>query len=136
MNELYTKCEEIAVKAHGGQKRRNGDAYITHPLRVALQFSIEKLKCVAVLHDVLEDTAITADNLFEHEIPAEIVDAVRAISKVPGEPYLLYLKRVANNPLAREVKMGDLLDNLRDLEKGSMRDKYELTLFILSGGRL
>lgn len=66
----------------------------------------------AVLHDVIEDTSVTADDLTACGCPTAVVDAVVALSHLPGEPQDVYLRRVAANPLALTVKRADIADNL------------------------
>lgn len=106
---------EIAAKAHRDQADKAGNAYIAHPLRVALGFirSGEEARAViAVLHDVIEDTDVTADTLLAEGFSNEIVDAVVALSRQDGESYEAFLERAASNELARPVKVADLKDNM------------------------
>lgn len=128
----YEKALEIATEAHKGQKRWNGDDYITHPIRVASQFDNEQFKIVSILHDVLEDTNVTAEELnLIHGIDQNLVNVIIRLTKLDGESYADYITRVNENAWARVIKIEDLKDNLRDLEKGQRRDKYELALKIL-----
>jgi (p)ppGpp synthase/HD superfamily hydrolase len=103
----------LATDAHRGQKDRNDEPYIMHPLRVAAQLWGYDERMVAVLHDVIEDTAVTLDDLRKSGYPAHIVVAVDAISKRKDvdEPYSQYIRRVKENPLATKVKIADLQDN-------------------------
>ncbi|HEX7307554.1 phosphohydrolase [Lentzea sp.] len=102
----------IATSAHDGQVDKSGRPYIGHPLRVMGSVSGEHERMAAVLHDVVEDTAVTAADLLERGCPAVVVDAVVALSHLPDEPQEDYLRRVAANPLARTVKHADIADNL------------------------
>jgi (p)ppGpp synthase/HD superfamily hydrolase len=108
------KALAIAVEAHEGQKRMDGQDYIVHPLRV--MGAVEKIdeKIVAVLHDVPEDTDVTLDDLRKAGFKIQIIEAVDAITKRKGEKYQDYLARVMPNELALEVKIADIHDNLRD----------------------
>ncbi|WP_018683160.1 HD domain-containing protein [Actinokineospora enzanensis] len=101
----------IAHDAHEGQLDKSGGPYIQHPLRVMAAVSGEHEKMIAILHDVLEDTPVTADDLRAAGCPSDVVTAVIAISKRPGESQEDYLTRVAANPLALAVKHADIADN-------------------------
>lgn len=102
----------IATAAHDGQVDKSGRPYIGHPLRVMASVEGEHAQMAAVLHDVIEDTAVTAADLTARGCPTVVVDAVVALSHLPGEPQDVYLRRVAANPLALQVKRADIGDNL------------------------
>jgi (p)ppGpp synthase/HD superfamily hydrolase len=101
----------IAIKAHEGQKDKAGVDYIEHPKTVASFVSSDEAKAVAYLHDVLEDTAITAGDLLKAGIPVAVVKAVEILTKRQHEDYAEYLSKVKNNPIARLVKLADLKHN-------------------------
>lgn len=126
----FELAKTIATMAHEGQKRWNGDPYITHPLRVAGVMSGWRDKCVAVLHDVIEDTDVSVEELRE-EFGDEITEAVVALSRrdaddgEPTESYREFVRRTALNPIAKVVKIADVEDNMRDLAEGhSLRNRY------------
>jgi len=132
----------LATSAHRGQKDRNDEPYIMHPLRVAAQLWGYDERMVAVLHDVVEDTDVTLDDLRKAGYPGHIVDAVDAISKRKDvdEPYSQYIRRVKENPLATKVKIADLRDNanldrLPKVEGYDLRrlDRYNRALQFLTG---
>lgn len=102
----------IATAAHDGQVDKSGRPYIGHPLRVMASVTGEHAQMAAVLHDVIEDTPVTASDLLARGCPAVVVDAVVALSHLPGEPQEDYLRRVAADPLAVTVKRADIADNL------------------------
>ena len=102
----------LAAGAHRGQLDKAGEPYILHPLRVMLQLQDEAGKVAAVLHDVVEDTAITLDNLREGGYSEEVLQALEALTRREGESYADFIERAAKNPLARRVKLADLADNL------------------------
>jgi (p)ppGpp synthase/HD superfamily hydrolase len=102
----------IATAAHDGQVDKSGRPYIGHPLRVMESVTGEHARMAAVLHDVIEDTPVTAEDLLARGCPAVVVDAVVALSHLPEEPQEDYLRRVAANPLALSVKRADIGDNL------------------------
>lgn len=102
----------LATSAHDGQVDKSGRPYIGHPLRVMASVTGEHAQMAAVLHDVIEDTPVTAHDLLARGCPTVVVDAVVALSHLPDEPQDVYLRRVAANPLALSVKRADIADNL------------------------
>ena len=136
MTELTDLAAKIAADAHLGQTRWDRKTpYISHPAAVARalieQGYGEEYVAVAWLHDVLEDTKVTAQDLLDLGIPDYIVTSVKAITKKDNQKYLDYILAVKDDFYAREVKMADIEHNLTDLKAGSMRQKYELALYIL-----
>ncbi|MCR4524127.1 HD domain-containing protein [Bosea sp. 47.2.35] len=106
---------DLAAIAHKDQSDKAGNPYIAHPMRVALDFirsGDETRAIIAVLHDVIEDTNITADALLNEGFSNAIVDAIVALSRQDGESYEAFLDRAASNELARPVKIADLRDNM------------------------
>lgn len=102
----------IASFAHRGQLDKGGSPYILHPLRVMLAVpAVLAYQMAAVLHDVVEDTVITLDNLRESDLPGRVVDAVDCLTKREGQSYEEYLECVAKDEIARIVKLADLRDN-------------------------
>lgn len=101
----------IARKAHAGQVDKAGVDYIQHPLYVASQVETEQEKAVALLHDVIEDSNITAVDLLASGLPNEVVTAVQILTKKKGQSYQEYLEKVKTNDLARVVKLADLKHN-------------------------
>ena len=132
LKNIVKTAKQIATEGHKGQKRWNGKDYITHPEAVAGLVDTSELKIVAWLHDIIEDTKITADDLLDRGIPKYLVKMVEVISKHEGEDYFNYIMRCKHYPITRIVKIADLTHNLSDLKKGSMRDKYMLAKYILS----
>jgi (p)ppGpp synthase/HD superfamily hydrolase len=127
-----TLASWTAAYAHRNQKRKlNGLPYLVHPTAVAAQLPAE-LKPVGYLHDVLEDNSVEySEEMLRGLFPAQIMDVVVTLTRRSGEPYDDYVMRVAQNPAARQVKIADLRDNLKDLSAGSLRDKYRLALRLL-----
>lgn len=121
------KALQIALKAHEGQKDKAGSPYILHPLRLMLDMGSESERIVAVLHDVLEDSPFTADQLRSQGFSDEIIAALECLTRGAGESYTDFIERAKSNPLARRVKMADIEDNMnirrissltaRDLER-------------------
>ena len=112
MLPLFDKAVEIATKAHQGQTDKSGKPYIGHVMRVSLGCKTQKSKVIALLHDVVEDTPVTPEQLIAEGIPADIVEAVLTLSRRQDEPYEEYINRVAPHPLCREVKIADMEDNM------------------------
>ena len=100
----------LATKAHEGQTDKAGLPYITHPERVALRMESPELQVIGWLHDTVEDTTLTVKDIAERFGP-ETAASVDAISRRDGEKWSDYLDRVAANPMARQVKISDLIDN-------------------------
>ena len=103
---------EIAARAHAGQVDKAGQPYILHPLRLLLAVGSVHERMAAVLHDVVEDTSVTLDDLQAEGFPGEVLDAVRALTKTAGESRIAAAKRAAANPVARAVKLADVADNM------------------------
>jgi (p)ppGpp synthase/HD superfamily hydrolase len=102
---------EIACRAHAGQVDKAGAPYILHPLRMMLAVRSPEERMAAVLHDVVEDSTVSLEQLRAEGFPAAVVAAVEALTKREGEAYEAFIRRVAPNALAREVKLADLRDN-------------------------
>jgi (p)ppGpp synthase/HD superfamily hydrolase len=101
----------IAAEAHTGQVDKAGEPYILHPLRVMLKMNTNAERIVAVLHDLIEDTNWTLDELRAEGFPEEIVAGVEAMTHGPNEAYEDYVLRAGRNAIARQVKLADLEDN-------------------------
>lgn len=137
---MICRAKEIALKAHKGQKRKNGDPYYTHPQAVAKILEDRKVSsifiAVAWLHDVVEDTKWTLEDLCKEGMPEIVVSMVDMLTKRKGEKYLDYILRVKETQLAIPVKLADMEHNSGDLPKGDkrnkyIRQKYELARYIL-----
>lgn len=110
-----SKLEEailLAAQAHQGQKDKAGMPYILHPLRMMGKMRTEAQMITAVLHDVVEDTPLTLEQLREKGFPEEVVNAVECLTKREGEDYTAFVERARANPLAHQVKIADLEDNM------------------------
>ena len=103
---------QTALKAHGGQTDRSGRQSISHVLRVMSRVDDPTAKIVAVLHDVVEDSELSLDDLRSQGFSPEVVDAVDALTRRGGESYVDLLRRAKVNPLAHSVKLADLADHL------------------------
>lgn len=136
---------KIAKKAHKGQFRNDKiTPYITHPIAVAKQLTppiwnyydkhTEQLqRSAALLHDVLEDSDITAEDLLKEGIDPFVINVVKILTKKKFEPYIEYILNIKKNYMAQSIKIEDIKHNLSTLDpkNKTMKDKYELALYIL-----
>ncbi len=106
------KAIAIAAAAHAGQVDKAGQAYILHPLRVMLRVSTIEQRIAAVLHDVVEDTDVTLEQLRGEGFSAAVLGAIEALTKRPGEGRLQAAERAAQNPIALVVKLADNAENM------------------------
>lgn len=137
---LTKKAMKIAFEAHKNQTDKNGIPYIYHPVHLAEQMSDEATTCVALLHDVIEDTDMTFEQLQAEGFFPEIIEALRLMTHDESVPYLDYVAEIKTNSIAAAVKLADLKHN-SDLtrldhvdEKALIRVvKYKKAIEILTG---
>ena len=110
----------LATAAHDGQLDKGGHPYITHPLRVMDNVEGTYARMAAVLHDVIEDTPVGADDLRTAGVPERVVVAVIALSKEPGEPLESSMARAAADAIALVVKRADIADNRSEARLGQL----------------
>ncbi len=139
---IYTEQTKKAIRlsfaAHAGQVDRSGLPYVTHPLHLAEQMEDEDSTVAALLHDVVEDTDYTMADLRRMGFPPRALEAVALLTHDPAEPYLDYVARVKEHPVARKVKLADLRHNsdLSRLDRVTEKDlarveKYAAALRLL-----
>ena len=109
--ENTNKALRLAYEAHAGQFDKSGVPYVFHPLHLAEQMEDEESIIAALLHDVVEDTAYSLADLRAMGFPEKALEAVALLTHDPAEPYLSYVARVKENPVARRVKLADLRHN-------------------------
>lgn len=141
---LTQKAACIAYAAHAGQTDKAGMPYIFHPYHVAEQMHDETEICVALLHDVVEDTLVTLSDL-EKEFPADVVAALKLLTRKEDEEYLDYIHKIKADPIARAVKIADLKHNsdLTRIPQGTLAykeaenrcKKYAQALEVLTGNK-
>lgn len=102
----------FACAKHEGQVDKIGFPYWNHLDRVARQFEMEDYRIIAYLHDILEDTETTIDDLINLGIPWKIVEIINILTHKKNEPYENYIQRVSKDSIAREIKFVDIYDNL------------------------
>lgn len=145
-NMIYTKLTikamNLAYNAHHGQTDPSGVPYIFHPFHVAEQMDDEISVCVALLHDVVEDTSVTIKDL-SREFPEEVVRAVKLLTHDSSDDYFNYLRQIKHDPCARKVKIADVLHNsdqsriactdaVPEEKKNRWKEKYARALEILT----
>lgn len=128
---LLEKAIMIAAEAHAGQIDKGGQTYILHPLAVMSRVSSTDAKIVAVLHDVIEDTPITVEDLKKEGFPIHIREAILAVTRTEDESYETFIERIAQNELAVEVKLADLEENMKldRILKVTQKDKDRIVKY-------
>lgn len=126
----------LAAEAHRGQVDKGGEPYILHPIRVlAKLYEIpqynENIGLAAILHDVVEDSDITMEDLKQKGIDSEALEIIELLTKKEGESYDEYIDNISQNEIATYVKLADLFDNLTEKRIENLSDqqieKYEST---------
>lgn len=97
--KLIEKPLNIAVRAYAGKTDKAGRKYIHHPLRIMTKMETDEEMSVALLHDVIEDSDITAQQMLAEGIPPEVVDAVVCLTKNEGKGYQEFIERAKKNTL-------------------------------------
>ena len=140
---IYTPLTKMALKisfdAHKNQVDKSGMPYVYHPFHLAEQMDDEYTTCVALLHDVVEDTDITLDDLKKEGFPKEVTDAIAIMTHDDDVPYLEYVAKIKKNPIATSVKLADLKHNsdltrLDEVDSKALErvEKYRKAIQILS----
>ena len=120
---LTKKALRLCFDAHREQVDKTGLPYVFHPFHLAEQMKDEYTTVCALLHDVVEDTDYTLDDLRSMGYPDEVVDALALLTHDPEVPYMDYVREIATNPIARKVKMADLRHN-SDLSRMDKVDEW------------
>lgn len=107
---MTNKAMRIAYKAHHGQLDYNGIPYIFHPIHLAEQMDDEISCCAALLHDVVEDTDVTMEDL-AREFPAQVMEVLKLLTHNDDVPYFDYVREIKKHPVAKKVKLADLAHN-------------------------
>lgn len=109
--DLTRKAINIAYEAHAGQYDISGVPYIFHPFTVAMNMPDETTTCAAILHDVVEDTSLSIDDLSK-EFPVEVIDLIRILTHDKKEDYFDYIRKIKQNDRAVIVKLADIVHNM------------------------
>ena len=136
--EKTKKALKLCFEAHKAQHDKSGMPYVFHPFHLAEQMKDENTTIVALLHDVIEDTDYTFNDLIAMGFDGAIIEAIKLMTHEEGVPYMDYVEKIKSNPIAREVKLADLRHN-SDLsrldaptEKDKMRvEKYRKAIVLL-----
>ena len=141
--ELTNKAMRIAYAAHHGQVDYNGIPYIFHPIHLAEQMDDEISCCAALLHDVVEDTAVSMEDL-AREFPREVMEVLKLLTHADEVDYFDYVRAIKSNPIAVKVKLADLAHNsdqsrcvgsdLTEERLAYFRQKYQKAKAILTEG--
>lgn len=125
---LTKKALDICFKAHKNQVDKSGLPYVFHPFHLAEQMETEGEICVALLHDVIEDSEYTLNDLREEGFPEQVLEALKCMTHQKEIPYMEYIVALRENPIARKVKLADLAhnSNLDRLETVSEKDRARL----------
>lgn len=112
---IYTEKTKLALKvcfhAHKDQLDKSGLPYVFHPFHLAEQMPTEETAVVALLHDVVEDTEYTLQDLTKMGFDKAVTDAVALLTHAEGVDYMAYVRKIKENPIARAVKLADLKHN-------------------------
>ena len=142
---LTKRAMEIAYNAHHGQKDKGGAPYVFHSFHIAEQMEDEITVCIALLHDVAEDTDVGIEEL-EKEFPREVTEALKLLTHKEGTDYFDYIREIRQNPQAVKVKLADIAHNsdesrlMGDTEisaekKLYLREKYRKAGELLAYGK-
>ena len=123
--ELTNEAMKIAYRAHHGQVDKSGIPYIFHPYHLAEQMPDEYTTCVALLHDVVEDTDTTFEELAAI-FPNGVMDALALLTHADGVDYYEYVAKIKDNPIAKTVKLADLTHNSDETRMAGMADPATL----------
>jgi (p)ppGpp synthase/HD superfamily hydrolase len=128
----------LAVEAHRGQKEKARQPYILHVLRVMFRLDTEHEQMTGVLHDLVEDTPYTRDDLRRLGYPELVVTAIDCLTRRENETYEEFVERAGAHPIARRVKLADLEDNMdiRRLSEVTERDLERLNRYIQARTRI
>lgn len=139
---IYTKLTKLALKlafdAHKNQVDKTGLPYVFHPFHLAEQMDDENSTCVALLHDVVEDTDMTFEELEQYGFNQEILAALKLLTHDLRVPYMDYVKMIKDNAIARKVKLADLkhnsdLSRLDNIDESALErnQKYHAAILLL-----
>lgn len=130
--DMTKKALKICFEAHKEQLDKSGLPYIFHPFHLAEQMDDADSVCVSLLHDTIEDTNITFNDLINEGFNTNVINALKLLTHNDNSDYMDYVKRIKTNPLATKVKLADLKHNSDltrlDLSIDKMPPKYDLYL--------
>ena len=123
---LTRKAMDLCFSAHMHQRDKSGQPYVFHPFHLAEQMKDEYTTVTALLHDVVEDTSYTFDDLSAMGFPCEVIDALKLLTHDDATSYFDYVAALKHDPIARAVKIADLTHNsdLSRMDKESITERY------------
>lgn len=140
--DLTKKALKLCFEAHNEQVDKTGLPYVFHPFHLAEQMQDEISTVCALLHDVVEDTDITLSDLADMGYPDEVIEVLRLLTHDPSVPYMDYVAKIAENQVAKRVKIADLThnsDNTRldyiDEYAKARCEKYKRALELLNSSK-
>ena len=122
---LTKKALKLCFEAHKNQVDKTGLPYVFHPFHLAEQMKDEYSTVCALLHDVVEDTEYTFDDLINIGFPNEVIEALKLLTHAEDVPYMDYVKALSVNPIAKAVKIADLTHN-SDTSRLDVVDEWAL----------
>ena len=138
--DLTKRALRLCFDAHKEQMDKTGLPYVFHPFHLAEQMQTEAATVAALLHDVVEDTDYTFDDLEKMGFGGEILDALRLLTHDDDTPYMEYVAALKDNPIARAVKLADLghnsdMSRLNVIDEHALRraEKYKKAIALLEG---
>ncbi|MGN1253193.1 MAG: hypothetical protein ACI4T9_01290 [Prevotella sp.] len=120
---MYVNAANIMFTLQAKQKDKAGRDYIFHPMRVSEKCHLIEAKTVALLHDTVEDTKLTFDQLREYQFSEEIINGVAAVTRKEGESYADFIERASKDEIGHEVKINDLEDNMNITRLSNLTEK-------------
>lgn len=136
---LTKKALRLCFEAHKEQTDKTGLPYVFHPFHLAEQMTDEISTVCALLHDVVEDTDYSLEDLLKMGYPSEVIDVLRLLTHDPEVPYFEYVKAISVNPIAKQVKLADLAHNsdvsrLDEIDERAVArtEKYKKAIALLS----
>ena len=109
--DMTKKAMKFSYEAHKGQYDKGGIPYVFHPYHLAESMTDEVSVTAALLHDVLEDTPFTEQDLLDEGFSEEVIRIVKLLTRDPEMPYMAYIGNLAHDPVARKIKLADLKHN-------------------------
>lgn len=113
MSQYLHKAITIACEAHQGQSSINGEPYILHPLRLLIKAKSNEERIIAILHDVIEKTNISLEDLKNKGFDQNIISSIDSLSRIRSESYFDYIERLMQNKISIKIKLLDLADNIK-----------------------
>ena len=125
MSQYLHKAIKIACEAHQGQSSINGEPYILHPLRLLIKAKSNEERIIAILHDVIEKTNISLEDLKNKGFDQNIISSIDSLSRRRSESYIEYIERLMQNKISVKIKLLDLADNIKIHSENNYNGIYD-----------